>query len=108
MLGNIDSPWNKRIIEILRQQFRDVEDENEWGLPPRSNFYIEDVIKERIKRLCTAWRKSQCRLKEDGQLETEKEWEERMITSISEDMKNARHLTRRRNVSCEMWSAKPS
>jgi formylmethanofuran dehydrogenase subunit C len=110
MLGSIESLWNKRIVEILVQKFRDDEDENEneWRLPSRSNFYIQDMIKERLKRLRTIWRKAQCQLKENGQLETEEEWAARMMESISEDMKNTRHLTRRQNVSGEMGSAKPN
>jgi hypothetical protein len=47
-------------------------------------------------------------LKENGQLETEEEWAARVMKGMSEDMKNARHLTRRQNVSGEIGSAKPS
>jgi hypothetical protein len=108
MLRPIDSQWNKRIIEILVEKFRDIEDENEneWNLPSRTNFYIQDMIKEKLKRLRTTWRRAQCQLKDSGELETETEWEERMIKYLSEDTKNARHLTRRQNVSGEI-AAKP-
>jgi hypothetical protein len=110
MLGGIESRWNKRIVEILVQEFRDAEDENEneWRLPSRSIFYIQDMIKERLQRLRTIWRKAQCQMKENGQLETEEEWAARVMKGMSEDMKNARHLTRRQNVSGEIGSAKPS
>lgn len=99
MLGGIDSLWNKRIVEMLIRKFRDSEDENSWGLPSRSNFYVEDMIKDRLRRLRTLWRGVQCRVKEDGEMETEEEWEARVTKDQLETLKNARHLTRRQNVS---------
>jgi hypothetical protein len=110
MLGNTYSPWNKRIVELLVQKFRDVEDENEneWGLPSRSNFYIQDIIKKQLRRLRMLWRCGQCQLKENGEMETENEWEERQWERQLERLKDARHLTRRQNVSGEIGSAEPS
>jgi hypothetical protein len=110
MLGNKYSPWNKRIVELLVQKFRDVEDENEneWGLPSRSNFYIQDIIKDTLRRFRMLWRRGQCQLKENGEMETGKEWEERQLERQLERLKDARHLTRRQNVSGEIGSAMPS
>jgi hypothetical protein len=109
MLGNTYSLWNKRIVELLVQKF-DVEDENEneWGLPSRLNFYIQDIIKKQLRRFRMLWRCGQCQLKENGEMETENEWEERQWERQLERLKDARHLTRHQNVSGEIGSAEPS
>jgi hypothetical protein len=104
MIGEIDSLWNVRVIELLVKRFRDAEDEfkEEWDLlPTRLNAYIQDMVKSRIKRLRTVWRNAQPKVKENGELETEKEWEERVTNSQLDTIKNARQLTRRGNVSEE-------
>jgi hypothetical protein len=108
MLGPVNSLWNRRVVEILRAKFRDLEDEEEWGLPIRTNFYIEEMFQARFIRLRGCWRNAQCRLKEDGQLETEEEWEARMEAEELEDKKEARHLTRRIKVSEKLKRTTPS
>jgi hypothetical protein len=108
MLGPLNSLWNRRALEILRAKFRDLEDEEGWGLPTRTNFYIEDMFQARFIRLRGLWRKAQLRLKADGQLETEEEWEERMAAEELDDKKEARHLTRRITVSEKLKRTTPS
>lgn len=102
MLGSSDSLWNRRVMEILREKFRDLDDEENWELPPRSNLYIDEIILDRFNRIRSIWRAGQLRVKENGELETETEWEERVGNEQLEDVKKGRHLTRRKNVSVEI------
>ena len=104
MVGSMDSRWNKRVVEILVQKLRDVEDENEWDLPSRSNFYLQDMIKNQLEPLRILWRRAKYQVKENGEMETDQEWEARQAPRL----KDARHWTRRQAVSVEIWSAKRS
>jgi hypothetical protein len=101
LIGAIDTLWNKRVLDILQQKFRELEAEENWNLPYRSNFYIYTLIHAKMGRLHTAWRKAQSRIKEDGTIETDEEWESRITAQQEADWKKARHQTRRLNVSGE-------
>lgn len=108
MVGKINSLWNRRVVEILRMAFRNKENEEEWGLPPRSNVYVEDMFQHRFIVLRGIWRKSQFRKKANGQLETEEEWIVRVKTEELADRKLQRHLTRRMTVSEKPRRTTPS
>jgi hypothetical protein len=99
MMGSVDSLWNKRVLQILREKFRALEKEKNWNLPARSNLYIDEMIQKRMERIRGTWRTAQLRIKENGDLETDAEWESRIEEMQLAALKRARHLNRRRNVS---------
>jgi hypothetical protein len=99
MTGAKDSAWNQRVVAILLEKFREAEKEEGSSLPGRSDIYVKDLIQERFKRIRGVWRKSQRCMKASGELESEGEWEGRVVTEQMEQLKKARHLTRRRAVS---------
>lgn len=99
MTGPKDSAWNQRVVDLLLKKFREVEKEEDWSIPDRSDVYVKNLIQEKFKRIRTIWRKAQLRTKESGELEDEEEWERRASSEQMEQLKKARHLTRRRAVS---------
>lgn len=96
--GGMRSDWNQRVFNLLRQEMCD-DMELESGIPWRSDEYIEKLIRERFKRLATAWKSAQPRRMADGTTESVDAVELRMINDRDSSLKSARHLTRRINVS---------
>jgi hypothetical protein len=51
-----------------------------------------------MERIRGTWKTAQLRIKENGDLETDTEWESRVEQMKPASRKKARHLNRRRNV----------
>jgi hypothetical protein len=99
MLGSIDAVWNKRVIVVILDKVRELEGGEDWFLPYRSDDYIKDMIKDKVERIRGEWRAVQPLVMPNGDVETDEQWETRIIEQDQEALKSKRHLTRRRNVS---------
>ena len=94
MMGSRESAWNQEVYEILVNEFKT---ESRWG--NLSDMYVKNMFYDRLRRLREKWTKGQLREVADGEYETEEEWETRMAAMRLEQLKKARHNTRRRGVS---------
>ena len=72
-------------------------DEELWPVQKKDD-YIEELLRERYKRLRTVWRNAQPKLTARGVLETPTEVEARLIEDAQRSGKQSRQDTRRRNV----------
>ena len=94
-----NSPWNAAVIELLLRAFQKTAKEKQWPVQKPDN-YVRELLKNRYKKLRTAWLKGQPRLTRNGALETPEEVEARLISEMSRHGKVSRQGTRRRNVRC--------
>jgi hypothetical protein len=99
MIGGPDSQWNKTVLGLLLEKFKDARETENWQLPDRSDKYLADLIRERYKRVATIWKNSQRRKTTTGELETWDQVEQRLIGWKDAQLVTNRHATRRRNVS---------
>jgi hypothetical protein len=99
MRAKKSSEWNERVAQILLEKLL-LKKGDGWGdLPERSEAYFLDMITEKIDRARGYWRKAQPQIKDDGEVETLQEVENRMVISKDENGKHARMRTWRRAVS---------
>jgi hypothetical protein len=101
MKGTMSSNWNEAIVDILLEKLLERKVDPElWGdMPERSDTYFEDLIMAKLVRVRSIWRDAQPHLDEDGELESIKEVEKRMITTKEERGRRGRAYTRRKTVS---------
>jgi len=99
MTGGANSRWNKRVTEILLSKLKDSREEDQWQLPHHSDAYLEELIKERLKRIMKVWAASQCRQKLSGEVESWDEVKQRLIAQKEAQLLVNRHATRHRAVS---------
>jgi hypothetical protein len=105
MRGKISSSWNERVIKIMTTGIvHNLKNGNEeWeiykDLPPRSNDYIDDLVKRQLEGARNIWKNAQPKLKKDGKVETAKEVENRLIEQEEAAGHVARAGTRRHSVS---------
>jgi hypothetical protein len=99
MMGGSNSMWNKKVTEILLSKLKDCREEDQWQLPYRSDAYLEELIKERLKRVMKVWAASQRRPKMLGGVESWDEVEQRLVAQKEAQLLVNRHATRRRAVS---------
>ena len=97
--GKKASKWNEKVAQILLEKLLQKKEDGWMDLPERSDAYFLGFITEKINRARGYWRRAQPHIKDDGEVETLQEVEDRMIISKDESGKNARMRTRRRAVS---------
>lgn len=98
MRGKKPSKWNERVAQILLDKLLLTMSDGCADLPERSDAYFLDMITEKIDRARGYWRKAQPKIKDDCEVETLQEVEDRMIVSKDENGKYSRMGTRRRAV----------
>lgn len=101
MRGKISSAWNKAVADILLRQLRITqtnEPEMWYGLPERSDGYFLKMIMKKIERGRHVWRKTQPKIKKSGQIETNREREDRIIKDKVKQGRYSRPLSRRKKV----------
>lgn len=100
MRGKISSLWNKRVIEILADsaEERRIHDEEYQWLPKRSSQYMGELFKSLLERARVAFNNAQQRFKDNGEIETLEEAEERMANQKEKSLKDVRVNTRRQAV----------
>ncbi|KAG9310119.1 hypothetical protein JVU11DRAFT_9732 [Chiua virens] len=91
-----NSPWNTDIIELLLKEFQGSAKEEQWPVQKSDN-YVREILKNRYKKLRTAWFKGQPKLTQNGALETPEEVEARLVSELNKQGKESRQGTRRRN-----------
>jgi hypothetical protein len=98
MRGKKPSKWNEMVAQILLDKL--LLTKEEWAdLPERSDAYFLDIIMEKIDRARGYWKRAWPKIKDDGEVETLEEVEERMITSKDKNGKSSCMRMRRRAVS---------
>ena len=98
MMGGLNSEWNKRVLEILLAKLKDVREEEKWSLPNRSDKYLAELIRDRLKKAIRTWVGSQRRTTNSGGLETWDQVEQRLVAQREAQLSATRHATRRRNL----------
>jgi hypothetical protein len=87
------------VIAILLSKLKDSGKEDKWQLPHRSDAYLEELIKERLKRVMKVWAVSQRRQNMSGEVESWDEVEQRLVAQKEAQLLVNRHATRCRAVS---------
>ncbi|KAF8906074.1 hypothetical protein CPB84DRAFT_1844719 [Gymnopilus junonius] len=85
------------MVDAVREYHVKDEDEKFVSLPERSDDYIQDLVVSQLERLKGIWKKAQPKVKENGEIESASEIEERMIVDREKTEKVARAATRRRS-----------
>ena len=98
LFQNSSLPWNTFILDSLRHELQLRCTEENWPVMKPDN-YLQEIFKERYKRLRTVWRNAQPKLTSTGVLETPSETEARLVEDRSQVGKESRQSNRRRNVS---------
>ena len=91
------SLWNSAVVEILLRMFQKRSSEEKWLVTKPDN-YVRLDLKNRYKKLRTAWLRGQPKLTRNGVLETPAEVEARLLEQMARLGKESRQATRRRNV----------
>ena len=99
MIGGVNSRWNQKVLDILLVKLKDVREKDQWSLPNRSDMYLADLIKDRLKRAVKVWAKSQRKTNNAGTLESWDDVEQRLVAEKEGQLLLNRHATQRRNVS---------
>lgn len=100
MRGKISSLWNKRVVEILIEAAEECRqtDKTYDGLPKRSSKYMGELFKSLLERARVSFNNAQQKFKEDGEVETLDELEQRMVEQKEKSLKDIRLHTRRQAV----------
>jgi len=93
-----ETEWNKEALGMLLDMLRE-EEEEEDGIPRRSDDYLMTILSNRFTALQRPWKKSQSRKKSDGEMETPVETAKRVYREDLDGRQAARKLQRRRCVS---------
>ena len=98
MRGKKPFKWNEKVAQILPEKLL-LKKEDGWAdLPERSKAYFLDMITEKIDHARGCWRKAQPKIKDDGEVETLQEVEDRMIALRGENGKCARMRMQRQLI----------
>jgi hypothetical protein len=101
MKGPLDSRWNIEALQILQQSFEDAIQAKERIVARcegQSQLYWQDAFTNRLKRLRRQWDKGQFKVKPSGERESNDEWQLRVVQEEQDELKKARHLSRRTYV----------
>lgn len=106
MRGKISSHWNKRVIEILVEEAEErlKTDKSYEGLPKCSSRYMADIFKHLVERARVSFNNAQQKFKENGEVETVEEVEQRMVEQKEKALKDVRVNTRRQAVGLQLNS----
>ncbi|KAI5981631.1 hypothetical protein EDD15DRAFT_2147576, partial [Pisolithus albus] len=100
---NYSSPWNSFLLSYLLREFQMRCVQEAWPIR-KDDDYIEEVLRERYKRLRTLWKNARPKLTAKGLMETPAEQEARLVENSLIQGKESRQATRRRNVGiCWKW-----
>ncbi|THV07824.1 hypothetical protein K435DRAFT_847633 [Dendrothele bispora CBS 962.96] len=84
--GYSASPWNRRIIEMLRDLTKIRIQEEYSHLPPVTDFYLENLYSDRLKSVVSYYNLYKKQWKQDeGRLETQEEARKRADRRIAEE-----------------------
>jgi hypothetical protein len=96
--AGLRSEWNKKALQLMSAEFRKELEEDYENVPVRSPQYIEELIRERFRRLVNVWKRAQPQMTPSGELESHQAIEQRMMEDKDIELKTCRHITRRINV----------
>jgi len=101
MRSSLKSEWNRQVANIVLDAIHKARTERTaWdALPQRSDDYYLDIIFDQMERAKTAWGAAQHRMKENGEAETPREVENRILVNKMLEESRARVYTRRYTVS---------
>ena len=85
-----ESGVKRRVLIGTRKDSRT---EDKWPLPHRSDAYLEDMIKECLRRVIKIWTASQRKPKKSGELESWDEVEQRLVVQKEAQLLVNRHAT---------------
>ncbi|KAI5996701.1 hypothetical protein EDD15DRAFT_2123052, partial [Pisolithus albus] len=103
---NYSSPWNTFLLNFLLCEFQLRCTSETWPIRKEDD-YVEEILRERYKRLRTLWKNAQPKLTTKGVLETPAEHETRLLEESRRLGKESRQATRRRNHIVVMKSEAP-
>lgn len=96
MTADLDSPWNKRVVEVLLSKIQASEEAARMGL---ADTVWRAGIKDRLRHIKSLWKQAQPRAHpETGIVETPNELGERVSRNVQEEMARHRRDTRRNTV----------
>ncbi|KAF8229327.1 hypothetical protein L208DRAFT_1286891, partial [Tricholoma matsutake] len=87
MRGKKPSRWNERVGQILLDRLLLMKLDGWADLPERSEAYYLNMITKKVDHARGYWRKAQPKIKDDGEVETLKEVEDRIIMLKDENSK---------------------
>jgi hypothetical protein len=96
MYGQIGSDWNTKLIDILQARYHSML--SDLDLTPRSDAYLREILRDKIARLRTTWKRYQSRMLPDGSLETPEALEVRIVNTAKSQSTATRHRSRRARV----------
>jgi hypothetical protein len=108
LAGRHDSPWNKRVIEILADRLEEQRSvlPRDKRPPKRPRWYTEDLLMEKFKRCKIFWSRALPRQTDSGIRESADELQRRLNETKEKASKAQRQNTRRLNVSCIQLNTK--
>ncbi|KAI6120122.1 hypothetical protein EDD16DRAFT_1706074 [Pisolithus croceorrhizus] len=93
---NYSSPWNTFLLSFLLCEFQLRCTSEAWPIRKEDD-YVEEILRERYKRLRTLWRNAQPKLTTKGVPETPAEHEAQLVEDSRRLGKENRQATRHRN-----------
>ncbi|KAJ3507461.1 hypothetical protein NLJ89_g6290 [Agrocybe chaxingu] len=98
MRGKISSKWNECVTDILLDEVLKRRTSEAYELlPKRSRAYFREIIREKLERARGAWKNGQPKMKENGDIESIIEVENRVVEARNKKEKLGRAYTRRTN-----------
>ncbi|KAJ3504448.1 hypothetical protein NLJ89_g7923 [Agrocybe chaxingu] len=98
MRGKISSKWNENVMDILLDKVLErLKGEAYNSLPERSTAYFREIIHEKLERARSTWKSGQPKVKPNGEVESIREVENRVLDARTKKEKAGRAYTRRVN-----------
>lgn len=97
MISTSESRWNEQLIRLIYGKMAFITSNDDY--PNIDAYEYKFLIRCKLKRVRTIWKRAQKRVKHDATLETTEERDLRCKTKNDETSRNTRQSTRRNTVS---------